>query len=211
MNLLTIPSPNTDRSLLTLAELRVAAGVTDNSRDAELTLLGDYISATITSACHVLTAGAIPPTLRLESVTETFRTRYSSHPQALPLGRRPVVAITSVTEDTTVLATTDYEEDQNLLYRLSGSRHIRWPCTAVLVAYSAGYATVPADLKYAALKFARATVQTSDRDPALKRKVTQGVSEYEWWVDPTKDKVIPPEVFDILVSGGYVRQWSWLS
>ena len=207
--MLTIASPNTDRTLLTLAELRSAAGATDGSRDAELTVLGDYISSVITSACQVVKAGPIPPTLRLESVTETYRI-HQPH-DSLTLVRRPVAAIASVTENDVLLVATDYEEDENLLYRLSGDQRICWPRGEVVVAYSAGYAVVPPDLKYAAMKFVRSSLQTDDRDPALKRKVTEGVSEYEWWVDPTKDTVVPPEVLDILVRGGYVRQFGWMS
>jgi hypothetical protein len=48
--MLQIPSPNTDRSLLTIAELRAAAGVTGTARDAELQVVGDATAALITSA-----------------------------------------------------------------------------------------------------------------------------------------------------------------
>lgn len=206
--MLIIASPNADRSLLTLAERRSAAGVTDNSRDIELTALGGYVDAAITKACRVSVDGATPPTLRLESVSETWRLTWEH--SSLILARRPVVAITSVTENDTLLtADDDYEIEtaSGLLYRLSGGTRICWPCGVIAMPYSAGYATVPDDLKYAAIKFMRALLQSGDRDPMLKMKRTEGVSEYQWWVDPTKDSIVPAEVMDILSLGGYVNTW----
>lgn len=208
--MLTIASPNTDRSLLTLAELRAAAGVTDESRDIELSALGGYVSAVITSACAVVRVGAIPPTLRLESVVETFhclRTRFQS---PLIPSRRPVASITSVLEGTTELDASGYETDGTAFYRLSGTHRACWQYGPVVVSYAAGWAVVPDDLKYAAMKFIQSALIQGDRDPMLKRKVTVGVSEYEWWVDPTKDNVVPAEVMDILAMGGYVNRWGWL-
>jgi len=217
MSVLTIPTPNIDRSLLTLAELRSAAGVTDNSRDAELTALGAYVSAMITRACHVVVAstGAIPPTLRLETVTETFRhTEYATR-EALALSRQPVTEILSVTENDKLLAATDYEMDSSLLRRRSGNVWVcwpfyGWPTGTVEVTYSAGWAVVPDDLKYCAILFAQAQLAQGDRDPTLKRKVTQGVSEYEWWVSPA-DTMLPATVINMLELGGYVRQWGWMA
>ncbi len=66
---------------------------------------------------------------------------------------------------------------------------------------------MPDDLKLAAAKFVQAETTSDGRDPLLKRKSTEGVSEYEWWVDPTKESVIPAEVLDLLERGGYVNQW----
>jgi hypothetical protein len=208
--MLTIASPNTDRSLLTLAELRAAAGATDESRDIELSALGGYISSVITNACSVVRVGAIPPTLRLESVVETFHCHRHRFEEPLVPSRRPVAAITSILEGANALDVSAYEMDGTLLYRLNNGRRGCWQHSPVTVAYDAGWAVVPDDLRYAAMKFIQSALIQGDRDPMLKRKVTVGVSEYEWWVDPTKDKVVPPEVMDILISGGYCNQWGWM-
>jgi hypothetical protein len=206
---LTIASPNTDRSLLTLAELRAAAGVSDGSQDATLIPLGNYISASITKACKVAYAGVVPPTLRLETVTETIRYRSrSSKADGIKLARRPVVEIMSVTEGGNNVAASSYELDAaaSVLYRISGHCHIRWCHFGnIVVEYSAGYDIVPDDLKYAAIKFVRAEIAQGSRDPLLKRIRIEGVSEREYWVDPTKDSIVPGEVMDILVRGGYVN------
>ncbi len=200
-------SPNSDRSLLTIEELRSAASVTDSSRDAELTALGGFIAAVITSACSVTPVGANPPTLRLESVIETFYHHHHGR-EAMALARFPVASINSVTEGTSTLSPSDYELDGTILYRMSGTRRTHWRHGPVVVAYDAGWAVVPDDLKYAAILFVQAAVLAGSRDPMLKRRVTVGVSEYEWWVDPTRDKVVPADVMDILVIGGYVNSWS---
>jgi hypothetical protein len=216
--MLTIPSPNTDRSLLTIAELRAAAGVTGTARDAELQVLGDATAAMITSACQVTRVGAIPPTLREEAVVETFSQPVVHSYQWLPVeragalhpSRLPIVSVTSVVEGTRTLATSDYQIDGAALYRLSGAYRAHWCGDPIVVSYTAGWATVPADLKWAAMKFVQAAILENGRDPLLKRKVTVGVSEYEWWVDPTRDSVIPPEVLDILARGGYLNRWAWM-
>jgi len=72
------------------------------------------------------------------------------------------------------------------------------------VTYGAGWATVPDDLACAAIKFVQAEWTQGSRDPLLRRVRVEGVSEREYWVDPTKESVIPAEVVDILERGGYV-------
>lgn len=203
--MLTIDSPNTDRSLLSLAELRAAAGVSDGSQDAVLTPLGNYVSAMITKACKVARAGAIPPTLRLETVTETFRLK--SEQTSLVLARRPIVTVTSATESDSELDVSDYEIDaaSGIFYKISGDAKVNWGIGPVVIEYSAGYSTVPDDLKYAAIKFVQAELTTGARDPLLKRIRIEGVSEREYWVDPARDTIVPAEVMTMLQQGGYVN------
>lgn len=212
--MLTISSPNTDRSLLTLAELRAAVGVTDGSKDATLVPLGEYVSAMITSACKVAKSGVIPPTLRLETVTETFL--FKSLQKSLVLSRKPVVELVSVTQTDSLLSDTEYSLDAaaGIIYRnnIAGYWTVPngpwgwWPAGNTVVEYSAGYATVPADLKYAAIKFVQSENTTGSRDPNLKSLRIEGVSERTWWVsDKQVTSSIPGEVMDILVRGGYVN------
>lgn len=196
--------------MLTLAERRAAAGlaVGDNSKDAILNPLGNYVDAMITKACKVEASGVIPPTLRLESVVEAFQ--FKSAQNGLFLARTPVVAVTAVTEAGSELSSDDWELDGRGLYRSTGSERTTWSVGDVSVSYSAGFATVPDDLKYAAIKFMQAELSQGSRDPLLKRKKIEGVSEYEYWVDPTKDSVIPADVMDILDRGGLINKWDWM-
>lgn len=205
-SILTVTTAAPDRNLLTLAELRTATGVVDNSRDAELTLLGTRVSASITAACRVRQIGTTPPTLRKETLNEIFR--MDADANSLILARRPVVEVLAITEIETALDDDyDFETDLfgGMIYRLSADVRRCWPCGKIAVAYSAGWETVPEDLKLAATKYVQALRQQGDRDPMLKSKTTEGVSSYEWWVDPTKESVVPAEVMDLLERGGYVN------
>jgi hypothetical protein len=76
----------------------------------------------------------------------------------------------------------------------------------IFAIYSAGYEIVPADLKYAAMRFVQVELAQGGRDPLLKMKRIEGVSEYQWWVDPTKDSIIPSDVMSILQMGGYINR-----
>jgi hypothetical protein len=208
--MLTIASPNTDRSLLTLAERRAAVGLPegDSSRDAELTAMGHYVDALITQACGVVKSGVIPPTLRLETVVETYQ--FKSVQNGLVLSRMPVVEVTAVTEAESGLDTSDWDLDGQSLFRFNGSARTTWAIGEVAVTYSAGYAVVPYDLKYAAIKFMQVEDTSGSRDPLLKRIVLPDVIEKEYWVDPTKDQIIPSEVLSILERGGYINRFSWM-
>lgn len=205
---------NDDRGLLTTAELRAAAGVSDSSQDATLVPLGRYVSAVITKLCGVKQAGIIPPTLRLETVTETFF--FKSLQKNLVLSRRPVVEIVSVTESDTELSTTDYQFDAaaGILYRKSLTgwcpNYGWWALGNTVVEYSAGYDEVPDDLKYAAIKYVQSEISQGTRDPFLKRIRIEGISEREYWVDTSKASTqTPPEVMDILRRGGYISGFSF--
>lgn len=215
--MLSIADPNDDRSLLTTAELRSAAGlaVGDTSEDTALIALGGYVSAMITKACKVASAGATPPTLRLETVTETFL--FKSLQKSLVLARRPVVELVSVTQTGSLLGDTEYSLDAaaGIIYRSNVAGYYTmpngawgwWPSGNTVVEYSAGYEDVPADLKYAAIKFVQAERTQGSRDPTLKSLKIDGVSERTWWVSdkPTNTDSVPGDVMDILVRGGYVN------
>lgn len=221
MSVLTITYPNNDRALLTLAELQAAAaGFTIT--DQNLTSLGNYVSAAITGACRVAraTLGAIPPTLREEGVSETFRLK--SRQGYISLARKPVVEINTVVENNASLTIgTDIEVDGGLIYKMSGDCRMWWGCGVIEIDYTAGYEIVPDDLKYAAIKFVQSELAKGGysasaplRDPTLKRKTIVGVSEYEWWVDPANSNpasTVPAEVMELLEVGGYVRKFGWMS
>jgi hypothetical protein len=207
--MLTVTTPATDLQLLTTAELRTAAGLaaTDNGKDATLIAMGLRIASTMAKACKVAASGVSPVTLREETLTETFRLK--SRQDKLLLSRKPIVSVTSITEVDVALAESAFETETSagMLTRLYDDHSACWPCGKIVVVYVAGWATVPDDLKLAATKFVQALTQQGDRDPMLKSKSIEGVASYEWWVDPTKDCIVPAEVMDLLQSGGYVNTW----
>jgi hypothetical protein len=205
---LSIETPNTDRSLLTLGERRAAAGANDGARDSELTALGNYVDAMITKACQIARAGAIPPTLRLESVRETFRLK--STQTCLIVARFPVVEFGDVVENGVTLSDADFEIDGRCMYRLSNAVRICWPCGEIVISYSAGYEVVPPDLKYAAIKFMQGELSRGGRDPLLRSVSIPDVISKDYWVDPGKDTVVPADVMTLLDDGGYINKWGWM-
>lgn len=207
----------TDLSLLSLAELRAATG-SDRSEDEATKALGKYISATLVAACRITTDGAMPATLRLESLRDTFRsgdgrTRHAhvgGRARSLELSRKPVIEITSVIENDAVLDPTEFEvqKSSGLLKRLYDDRECGWPHGKIVVEYLAGWDVVPDNLKFAALRFAQLIAQQAGRDPLLKSENTPGVLAREWWVEPSREVGVPPEVMDMLNSGGFVNVWA---
>ena len=199
--MLTVTTAATDRTLLTLAEIRSATGTTATSDTAALTTLNARVAAAIARACNVAADGVTPPTLRLETLTEVFRLDQSS--KSLVLARRPVVSITSAVEGGTTLATTEYETEKGagLFYRLSDDTRSLWAAAKITVVYTAGWSTVPDDLKTAAAKFAR-ILWTEDgpdaRDPGLKREEIAGATTLEYWVPPASDPLMSQEIAELL-------------
>jgi hypothetical protein len=196
MMILTVTVPAPDRSLLTLAELRAATGQTTTDNDDALTTLGNGISAAIAAACNIAVAGTTPPTLRAETLSQTERTIECLYPYRL--ARRPVTAIASVTVDGTALDPTAFEFDPaGYLYRLDNDARVVWSFQKITIVYTAGWATVPDDLKLAASKLA-AALWLGGRDPNLRRVQIEGVGLREYWVPPTTDPLISQEIRELL-------------
>jgi hypothetical protein len=193
MSLLFITTAATDRALLTVAEARSAIGNTS----ADVTALIAQVSSSIARACKVRAAGASPVTLRLEVLQETFRLK--SAQDCLILSRRPVTAIATVTENDELVDDDDYELDASsgILRRLSDDNGTCWPCGKIIIAYRAGWATVPDDLKLMAMKLAAVLYSEGQRvDPNLKSESIPGVRDVEYWVAPSGDPLIPQEILD---------------
>lgn len=203
--MLTVITPAPDLTLLTVAELREATGVTGNDHDTVLVTLGRRVAASITDACRVAADGATPATLRQEIVSDTFR--QSRFIENLILSRRPIVSIASVVENDVILDAADYliQSRAGLIQRLCNDRVSCWPCGKIVVTYTAGWATVPETLKEAASRYIKSLWSINDRDPLLKREVIPGTGEFEYWVEPTKDAAVPADVMDMLEAGGFVN------
>lgn len=195
MSRFSVTTPASNLSLLTTAELRAAVGATDGSQDAELAILGRRVSTAIARQCNIVDDGVNPPTLLQETCTEIFRW---SGCGPLPLARRPVTSITSVTIDGEAVDAADYEINGRNLYALSDDEIDEWTSGKITVVYVAGYATAPDDLKLAASKMATATNAETARDPSLKREDVPGVGELEYWVAPSGDPFLSREIADLL-------------
>lgn len=187
--------PVTEVSLLSISDLRLAAGVTDGRRDSELLLLGRRASTAIARRCNVRDDGANPPTLLRETCVETFRW---SGCGPLSLSRRPVASVASVTLGGTAVDGGIYEAIGRDLHYLSSGDLADWPAGRIVVTYDAGYSTAPYDLALAATKLVTALSTEQARDPSLKRESIPGVIDREYWVAPSDDPLLSQEIADLL-------------
>lgn len=200
--ILTVTTPATDLLLLTEAEARQAAGVA-SGKDDEILQLRKAVSAAITSRCNVWASGAVPPTLRLETLSQ--QTRLDCAVEQIRLVRRPVIEIISVTEDATAVVSTDYELDAGtgLLRRLCSDYPSWWAASKIVVAYRAGWASVPENLRAAAMRFATVVWSEAGRDSGLKSITIPDVISKEYWVGPVDDPLFSREIEELL--GDYVN------
>lgn len=205
--MLTVTTAAPDRLLLTTEEIRAAVGVSDASYDTALASLNARVAAALTRQCCVPAAGATPPTLRQETLTEVIRDVCGA--RYLLMSRKPIVSVTSVVVDGTTLDAEDYEADagNGYLYKLTDDERVCWSATKITAVYLAGWDVVPEDLKLAASKFAKILWSedgpNSRSDPNLKRQRIEDVGEREWWVPPAADTLLSAEVRDLLVPFSY--------
>lgn len=202
-------SPADDLNLLKMSELRIAAGLAagDNSQNAKLQLLGARVSSMITSACRVARDGVNPPTLLLETCSDSLRLKCPT--QAIYLSRRPVTRIVSLTASGSLLARdVDYELDaaSGKLVRLSGDCETWWQAGLVVAEYDGGFEDVPDDLKAIAAQLAGGYWADDGVDPLEKRISIPGVIDVERWVDSSADPQMPADILNALTVGGYVNR-----
>lgn len=184
---LAVTDPAGAPKLLTIEELREAAGVSDDSQDEELEALGLRIAATIMTECNIAVGNGEDafPTLLQENLTETF---WNVCTTTLYLARRHNVVITSVTQDGTVLDADAYlvNQESGLLMRFSGGTPTEWSASKIVVVYLAGFETVPQDLKQAAREMTTISWQAATRDITLKSETIDipdvERTERTWWV-----------------------------
>ena len=207
-SVISVTAPASDLTLLTIAELRAAVGLSNNSRDVDLKRVGSRVADALTQACKIATDGATPPTLRLESITETFRLNRwwdRSDPKVprdmLILARRPIVTVVSVVEaGITLDLTSDFEirSGEGGLLRLFNDAPSHWAHDKIVVQYTAGWQTRPEGLKRAAEKLVRFYWSEMAKDPLLRSLNVPGVSERTYWIGAVDDPSIPQDVMDDL-------------
>lgn len=203
MSRFSVTTPATDVSLLTTAELRQAAGISDGSKDAELSVIGRRVSTAIARQCCIVDDGVNPPTLLRETCTEVFRWTGCG---PLRLARRPVTSVVSVVSAGVTIDAANYEiSGGRNLYSLSSDELSEWTTGKITVVYQAGFVTAPDDLKLAAAKLVTATYAEAARDPSLKREDIPGVIEREYWVAPSKDPLLTREIEDLIAP--YGERW----
>ena len=182
--MLKVVSPAESLALVDIVRLRLAAGLatTDDSRDEELELLGLRLSAEIVQACRVATANGGEPTLRRETLEETFRYPRTT---ALLLSRRHRVEIATIMVNGQVLNEQLYwvDEESGIVRLVSGAF---WYGGVIVVTYDAGFEDVPDDLAGAVADFAKFRLSEAARDPLVRGQSTEvpGVltERTDYWV-----------------------------
>jgi hypothetical protein len=166
---LVITTPAGDPSLAPIAALRAAAGLSsdDSSRDAELTELGKRISAEIVEACRIAVGEGEEPTLRKETLSETFT---GCCDDVLILARRHNVKITSVTENgrAVTIDARGLKSESGLLERWVNGCRSRWTANEIVVVYDAGFDVSPASLVGVVTDLARIRLSQASVDPLVK-------------------------------------------
>lgn len=175
MSILTVTTPRTDDGLLvTLEALKTELQIKVDTNDDYLSALLLRVSEAIETHCNRVFA--------VETVTEVFRPDPCAKAQeALILGRRPVITITSVTVDGEALSASDYEVDaeSGLLYRLSSDARTTWSGAKITVVYSAGYATIPGPVQQGIFELVKLNQAARTRDPALRSEnILEGLYSY---------------------------------
>ena len=169
-SLLVATTAAANLQLLSIDELRAAAGVADDSKDADLGVLGLRVASAISDACRIRAASGSVPTLLRETLTETFRDECGG--VQILLSRRHETAIYSVVIDGITIDASGYEVDpeSGLLTRLCDDRPTAWRGGKVTVVYSAGFTIAPDALKRAASEFLRHLWLEGTRDPSVKAR-----------------------------------------
>lgn len=209
--MLIISVAATTRALLSAAQLRVAAGLseTDTTRDAELAGVGLTVADAISDWCNVGGDGLTPVTLRRETLEETFRVTHPRHPRRLArstegpapliLSRRFLGTVAVVENGATLVQDTDFEIEAGpgFLWRLSGDRRVVWQAFLVVVTYQAGFDTVPTPLASVAAEMVSRKTNVA-RDPMTRMERIEQVGietiERQFWVDAASAVDITPDM-----------------
>ena len=142
--------------LITLQQYKTAEGITQPKDDARLNVLIPSVSQLVKTYC-----GNTFVDFFSSAKTETFSIDWNT--TVVQLTENPVNSITSVKERTsysaayTTLTTGAYEYyldvSTDCIYRTTSSSYKNWPTgvASVEVVYTAGYSTIPGDLKLAVL------------------------------------------------------------
>lgn len=200
-SILTVTNAASSRDLTTLANVKAELDVTDGASNI---ILQRYISSASLAASQY--CNRIFP---VETVSEKFlfpeywNRMVREGVKPLQLSRWPIVAVTSVTENAILLVeNTDYLVDKanGQLTRLDSSAYPRsWSPLPLVVAYSAGYATIPADLEDAVIRMVTKRFRAKGRDATLKSESLPGVRDVTYWIATgSAAGNMTPDVADIL-------------
>lgn len=122
----------------------------------------------------------------------------------LQLSRSPVITLTSITEDGTLLTSgTDFLLKANVgqCVRLDSVAWPKtWPAIAIVAIYQAGFAAIPDDVIGAVIRMVKSRYLAQGRDPMLRQENVEGVYSATYWVAgaPGGTGNLPPDIQEML-------------
>lgn len=213
----TVQTAAADRKLATQADIAELMDATTLSDVSDLDTLILQASDLISLACGVPAAGVSVPTLRAETIIETFRRDkwrqatlwpYKDYERdcSLFVSRFPVASITSIVEDGATLTGSDYElrASEGRIVRMSSDAETAWTGNKVVITYVAGYATVPETLKLAAINLVKIKASELNRDPLLRGESFEGLGSAQYFQSGAiNGGALPPGISDMLAPFRY--------
>jgi hypothetical protein len=193
----TVTTPATSHELITLDDLREQLRVSpnDTANNAWWTKVIDRTSRQAERYCDRIFV--------VQSYSDTFRAGVSGNPgEPLILSQAPVDPATIVVtvDGATLDAAIDYGLDQyaGLVYRLADPPS--WTSiTTLIVAYAAGFDTIPDDIQLAVIDLCTMDNSGRGRDPMLRASETPGLGRQEYWVGGTPGgATIPQDIAGLL-------------
>lgn len=182
--MIKVTIPAVDRGILTIEQLRAAAGVTDSSQDEVLDELGVALSDWLASICGIAKDGIHPPTFKVETVEQTdFTVKMKSH---IVLDRLPIISVTDVTSNGETVDPDTYVIDHGagLLIRVRGNGLYFWSCGKTVITYNAGFDPVPTFISTLLMDMVRFKWDAASADARVKRKEIVDISVTDYWVGP---------------------------
>lgn len=202
--MLTISTKASSTALTKLQTVKDSLGITDGSNDAWLSTQIDAMTAVVCNFIGVEMADDGTRNLGVETVVETLdrRSRYPWVPpfgvvvprreadSQIVLARRPVIAITGITENDTAVDPSDFElfATTGVVRRLSSALVAAWPCTIIVITYQAGWKlpndsgrNLPADIEQAVITAVQARWNSRKRDPNVKSENIPGVRQVDYF------------------------------
>lgn len=203
-SIVTVTVAATSRRLATEAALRDELNATTEPAAARVGYVLDQASRAVESYCG--------RTFGRETVSEVFRHGWGVAPDVLRLDRRPIVSITSITEDGTALAADgrEFDAEKGMVWRLQDDARIRWSARKIVIVYVAGYVlpeqanpTLPDDIIRATLITGAAMFGAIGRDPLLRSESVDGVAAASY-LDP-RGAGVPPQAEALLAPWREIR------
>jgi hypothetical protein len=202
--LTTVTSAAATTALVTLAAVKEELALTsvDPARD---TVLTRYIGAASTAMQRYRGGIFAEQSYRNEITLECVDRRRAEGASVAPLllSVVPVISVASVTEDGVALGSSAWSasaESGFLFRKNSAGELVDWSADKIVVAYSAGYATLPDDVIDACVRAVKWKFFARLRDPAVRSRDVSGVYSASYWggtgMGGTGD--FPQEVADVL-------------